>query len=267
MHDLAVEGGAQRLVPFVLGYETVSEAMSLSGGSAFRWLLEPVTAVAVVYDVGWILIDGGFDPRRVRDRELRASSFGYENYSPVVPAGDPLVDQVEASGLAWADLAALCLTHTHFDHTGGVRMLTPDQPLVLQRREYEYVRDVEDQRMAFVFRDDVVRDGVGPILLDGDARIAPGLRAMETFGHTPGHQSFVIDLPDETVVLAGDAADLRANIDRDRPCGSVVGDEGAAQAARSLARLRDLDAQPGVTVWPSHDPDWEPWRRAIDRAS
>lgn len=265
MPELSVSGTPRRLIPFVLGYETVSEAMSLPGGSSFRWLLEPVTAAAVVYDAGWILIDGGFDPRRIRDRDLRAASFGYENYAPVVPPGDPLVDQVARAGLDWDALAGLCLTHTHFDHTGGVRLLAADQPLVLQRREFEYLRDVEDQRMAFVFRDDVFRPGVRTELLDGDAAIAPGLTAIDTAGHTPGHQSFVVELPEETIVLAGDAADLRANIDLGRPCGSTVGEDGPDLAARAITRLRKLDALPGTTVWPSHDPEWHPWRDAIVR--
>jgi glyoxylase-like metal-dependent hydrolase (beta-lactamase superfamily II) len=33
-------------------------------------------------------------------------------------------------------------------------------------------------------------------LLDGDSAPAPGIAAVLTPGHTPGHQSFVVDLPD-----------------------------------------------------------------------
>lgn len=136
---LPVRGRPQRLVPLVVGFEVIAEAISIAGGSGFRHLLEPVTAAAVVFDDGWVLIDGGFDPSRVRDRQLRSASFDYENYTAVVPAGDPLVDQVTALGLAWSDLAGAVLSHAHFDHTGAARLLSAEQPLVMQRADRKSV--------------------------------------------------------------------------------------------------------------------------------
>jgi len=102
------------------------------------------------------------------------------------------------------------------------------------------------------------------MLLDGDVDIAPGLRAIDTGGHTPGHQSFVIELPARTVVLAGDAAPLRRNIERRVPTGSTADADDGLRADAALQRLADLDGQPGVEVWPSHDPDWHPWRTVIN---
>ncbi|MBB2975389.1 glyoxylase-like metal-dependent hydrolase (beta-lactamase superfamily II) [Microbacterium endophyticum] len=263
---LAVNGAPQRIVPFVVGFEVIAEAISVAGGSRFRHLLEPVTAVAVVFDEGWVLIDGGFDPARIRDRERRIASFDYENYTAVVPAGDPLVDQVAAAGLEWSALAAALLTHAHFDHTGAARMLAPHQPLIMQRREWQHVVTTTDPRMDFLFVDDVVRPGLDVIVLDGDVELAPGLAALDTAGHTPGHQSFAVTLPDRTVVLAGDAADLRINIDSILPTGATVGADGDALAVRAIERLAALDAHHATEVWPAHDPDWEPWQRALDAA-
>jgi N-acyl homoserine lactone hydrolase len=260
---LPVRGRPRRLVPLVLGYETIAEAVSLAGGSGFRFLLEPVTAAAVVFDEGWVLLDGGFDPGRVHDHDRRVAAFDYENYTPVVPRSDPLLEQVAEAGLEWKGLAAAAISHAHFDHTGAARLLTPAQPLLLQRREWEHVGTVADPRGAFLFRDDLVREGLTAVLLDGDAELAPGLRAIDTRGHTPGHQSFVVELSDRTVVLACDAADLRRNIDEDRPCGSTVGADGPALAAAAIARLRALEAG-GAEVWPGHDPDWPPYRAVIE---
>ncbi|MFJ6654383.1 N-acyl homoserine lactonase family protein [Microbacterium sp. NPDC091313] len=257
-------GRPRRLVPLVLGYEVIAEGISVAAGSRFRHLLEPVTGAAVVFDRGWVLLDGGFDPARIRDRERRVRAFDYENYAPVVPPGDPLVDQIAAAGLAWDDLVFAAVTHAHFDHTGGARMLHPHQPLVMQRAEWEHATTVADPRAAFVFADDLRRDGLSVVLVDGDTELAPGLTAIDTAGHTPGHQSFVIDLADRTVVLAGDAADLRRNIDRIIPTGATVGEDGPALAERAIRRLHDLDVRPGVQVWPAHDPDFAPWREVID---
>jgi N-acyl homoserine lactone hydrolase len=97
-------------------------------------------------------------------------------------------------------------------------------------------------------------------LLDGDAAIAPGLYAIATPGHTPGHQSFGIDHGSRRIVLAFDAADLRANLDERRAPGWTVDPQDVAAADQSVGRLADLDALPGVEVWPGHDPQWWAWR-------
>ncbi|MFT4083845.1 MAG: MBL fold metallo-hydrolase [Nocardioides sp.] len=260
---LAVAGRPRRVVPMVLGYEPIPEAISLEGGSGFRYLLEPVTAAAIVFDEGWILVDGGFAPA-LRALTRGGGPFEYENYLPIVPTVDPLREQIAVAGLALDGLAALLLTHAHFDHTGGARLLERHQPLLLQRREWEYVLGVEDERAAFVFADDLVRPGLGIVLLDGDAVVAPGLRVIDTAGHTPGHQSIVVELAEGTIVLAGDAADLRTNIDRRVATGATAGEDGPSAARRAIALLADLDERPGTTVWPAHDPDWSPWRAAVD---
>lgn len=260
-----MEGRPGRIVPLVVGYEPIAEGTSVAGGSRFRYLLEPVTAAAIVYKAGWVLVDGGFDPARVRDARLRRNSYDYANYTPIVPEGDPLRDQIAEAGLRWEDLAAVLLSHAHFDHTGALRMLRPDQPVLMQRREWEHVTTVADPRSAFVFPDEFARHGLSIGLLDGDQELAAGLTAIDTSGHTPGHQSFVVELPDETVVLAGDAADLRRNIDEAIPCGSTVGVDGPDRAVRAIERLHVLSRQASTSVWPAHDPDWGPWREIMLR--
>lgn len=261
---LAVGGRPRSVVPLVLGFEPICEAVSIRGGSAFRHLMEPVTAAAVVFDRGWVLLDGGFDPSRVRDPARRAASFDYENYLPIVPPGDPLADQVAQAGLGWGDLAAAAISHAHFDHTGAARLLRRGQPLLMQRREWEHVCAVPSERAAFLFREDFDHPDLTIVLLDGDAELAPGLTAIDTAGHTPGHQSFAIELPGRTVVLAGDAADLRANLERRLPTGSTALPEDDRRAEAAIGRLADLDAQDAVDVWPAHDPEWGPWREVID---
>jgi N-acyl homoserine lactone hydrolase len=261
---LALTGRPQRLVPLVLGFEPISEAVAVRGGSAFKYLMVPVTAAAVEFDRGWVLWDGGFEPARIRDPRRRAASFDYQSYLPVVPPGDPLVDQIAEAGLEWDDLAAAVLSHAHFDHTGGIRMLRPHQPLLTQRREWTHVCTAPSERAAFLFREDFDHAGLTIGLVDGDAEIVPGLRVIDTAGHTPGHQSLVVELPDRTVVLAGDAADLRGNIEGRLLPGSIADPEDVVRAEDAINRLAEMDAAERSEVWPGHDPHWGPWRQVID---
>lgn len=251
-------GRPVRLVPLVVGWEPIPESMSVEGGDPARFLLEPVTAAAVVFGHGWVLVDGGFHLDRVRDPAARAAHYQYESYTPVVPPGDALAEQVAEAGLEWDDLALAVVSHVHLDHTGGLRLVPPGTPVALQRREWEWLRSGIGRRETAVPAD-VLDADVEVVLLDGDTVLAPGLTALDTRGHTPGHQSFRIDLPDRSVVLACDAADLRRNLVERRRCGwvAVRGDEGDAQ--RAVERLAALADEPGVEVWPGHDPDWPAW--------
>jgi N-acyl homoserine lactone hydrolase len=261
---LAVHGRPHRLERFVLGYEPIREDVSILGGDPYRILFEPVTAAAVVYERGWVLLDSGFNIDTIRDPEARAAHYNWDSYTAVVTPGDPLRDQVAAAGLHWADLAGCAISHVHLDHTGGLRLLTDGPPVLLQRREWEFATTVAGTE-HFAFTDDYLRPGLDIVVLDGDTLLAPGLTALDTRGHTPGHQSFQVELPDRTVVLACDAADLRANITEARPCGMAALPEGAAEAQHSIERLHALDARPGVEVWPGHDPEWWAWQNVHDQ--
>jgi glyoxylase-like metal-dependent hydrolase (beta-lactamase superfamily II) len=257
---LPLTGRPLALHAFVLGYEPIPEGMSIKGGDPTRYLLEPVTAAAVEYADGWVLLDSGFNVGVVRDDARRAALLNYESYTPVVPPGDPLRDAVATAGLDWDRLVACAISHAHLDHTGGVPTLGAGVQIVLQRREWEWVV-AGAGRPEVVIGSDLLDAADRVALVDGDAEIARGLHALDTAGHTPGHQSFVVELPSRTVVLACDAADLRANIDTRTPCGWAPGAEGASMAQSAIHRLADL-GDDGAEVWPGHDPEWGPWRAA-----
>lgn len=258
---LPLTGPPLALHAFVVGYEPIREDVSLRGGSARRYLLEPVTATAVEYADGWVLLDAGFNVDAVRSPETRARQLTYDGYTPVVPAGDPLRDGVARAGLDWAALAGCAISHAHFDHTGAVPTLPAGAPTILQRREWEWVAGGAAYR-EFVLPGDLLDNAARVRLVDGDAVLAPGLTALATHGHTPGHQSFRVDLPGHTVVLACDAADLDANIVLRTPCGWTPGEDGDALAQAAIDRLADLRAA-GADVWPGHDPEWAPWAAAM----
>jgi len=91
-------------------------------------------------------------------------------------------------------------THLHFDHCGGNRLFT-GVPIYVQRLEREAAR-AED----YTIPEWVEFEGATYVELEGEEEVLPGLRVVPTPGHTPGHQSVLVETDDGLVVVAGDVA-------------------------------------------------------------
>jgi N-acyl homoserine lactone hydrolase len=92
--------------------------------------------------------------------------------------------------------AVVCVinTHLHFDHCGGNRLF-PGLPIHVQRLE---------RQGQYHPREWVDFPGATYVEHDGEAEVLPGIRLLPTPGHTPGHQSVLVDSPDGLVVVGGD---------------------------------------------------------------
>lgn len=94
------------------------------------------------------------------------------------------------------DVVCVINTHLHFDHCGGNRLF-PGVPIHVQQLELQ---------TAHHPREWVEFPGATYVEHDGEAEVLPGVRLLPTPGHTPGHQSVLIDTPDGLVVIGGDVA-------------------------------------------------------------
>jgi N-acyl homoserine lactone hydrolase len=97
-------------------------------------------------------------------------------------------------------VACVVNTHLHFDHCGGNRLFG-GTPIYVQRVEREAAREPD-----YTVPDWVEFEGAEYVELDGEAEIVPGVRVLPTPGHTPGHQSVLVDTDAGLVVVAGDVA-------------------------------------------------------------
>ena len=142
------------------------------------------------------------------------------------------------------------LTHLHFDHAGGLALLPPSVPIVVQRREWEAGQDAAAVKKNFFLPADYGAVAEQVVLVDGDHDLLGdgSIQLLLTPGHTPGHQSVRVG---ERLVIGGDVVHYASGLDDHRF--PMFADDFAAQAA-SADRLRALrDA--GAVVRPGHDPD------------
>jgi len=83
--------------------------------------------------------------------------------------------------------------------------------------------------------------------------VLPGVQAVATPGHTAGHMSMLIELPQgRPILLAGDAADLQENLDDEIAPGTLWQDR-EDQALHSIRKLKQLAAAHDAWIWPNHD--------------
>jgi glyoxylase-like metal-dependent hydrolase (beta-lactamase superfamily II) len=251
-----------RVVPLTLGWEDLPKSISVLGADPSLRMREPVPGLLLQLDGGWLLLDTGFNPALIHDPALYRRFHARSGVEAVLPvgSGDPLEAELERIGLALESLSALALSHLHNDHAGGVRLFAGGRtPVHVQRRELDYgltAPHPEPERHG-IFRVDFDDPSIDWRCADGDVEIAPGVTALLTAGHTPGHQSFLVEM-DEAVggggyVFAFDAADLQENIDDEVAVGGSVGVPAAA-TLEPLLRLKALAAERGYRLVPGHDP-------------
>ena len=151
-----------------------------------------------------------------------------------------IADALASCGVDLARVQALVLTHLHFDHCGQARRFAA--PTFVQRAEME-AASAPGYTVPDWIPDDDVR------LVDGDAEIAAGVRVLATPGHTPGHQSVVVEAEEGRAVIVGQVCYRSGDFAASEPLPDC--DDGARPFGRSsVDRLRALAP---ATLYFSHD--------------
>ncbi len=248
--------GVRRVVPLTFGWEHLPKSVSVQGASPDIRLREPVPGILLEVDGGWFLLDTGFNTPILLDEQLRRrlAHAGIED-ELVGSEGDSIERAFELVGVDPRDVVAVGLSHLHYDHAGGVRWFAEHAPIHCQQRELAHALAQSAPEPQALCRIDFDDHRIDWRLADGDVELAPGITAIATYGHTVGHQSFMVDLEGGGgFVFAFDAADLRENIDLEIAPGSVATGD-VAEAVASIRRLKHLAAERGYRLIPGHDPD------------
>lgn len=132
---------------------------------------------------------------------------------------EAIEEALAGNGLTLDEVDTVVNTHCHHDHTGGNRLF-PHATVVIHKLE------------------GAARSSGGPVLrVEGDTQLVPGVRVIETPGHTPGSISVVADTLEGVWVMSGDALPTLDNFIAWVPPG-INYDQ--VLALKSMARIVDL---------------------------
>ena len=167
---------------------------------------------------GPILVDTGSGNK---ENEKFNDIYGIENKG--ADGGTMLEDGLREIGVAREDVAIVVNTHLHFDHAGGNTRHTPEGKLevtfpnaryVVKRGEYDYATHTNERTAASYFERNYTPLEVSKQIdfVSREKEIVKGIRVVPTPGHTPFHQSVLIESAGERAFYLGDLVPTHAHL-------------------------------------------------------
>jgi glyoxylase-like metal-dependent hydrolase (beta-lactamase superfamily II) len=209
------------------------------------WL--PIGCFLIRSGTRCVLVDAGMGP---------ALSINGDD-DPCRLVGGQLPVGLQALGVETADITDVVCTHLHCDHVGWLFDLE-SRPMFAHATIWFGAGDWQH----FIERDnpliqDHIRQGLRQHasdarlqLIDRDTSIAPGITAVLTPGHTPGHLCVVVSSDGQRALLLGDA--ITCPVQLDESTWHSIGDVDPDLANRT--RERQLEGE-DITGAGAHFPE------------
>ncbi len=165
----------------------------------------------------------------------------------LAPSTGRLPQSLEAAGIAAGDIDTVILTHAHPDHTGGNidsegKQSFPDARYVMWKGEWDFwTSDQAAQKLGEHGRMLVAlaQRNLPPIrdrldLVDRDTEILPGIRAVASPGHTPGHMTLAVSSEGHQLLCTSDTVLHPIHLEQPGWCAAVDVDPEQVVATRRL---------------------------------
>jgi glyoxylase-like metal-dependent hydrolase (beta-lactamase superfamily II) len=167
---------------------------------------------------GLVLVDTGAGNKE--DKKFK-DIYGIENEG--ADGRTSLEDGLAQIGARAEDVGIVINTHLHFDHAGGntyvdeagvIKPTFPKARYFVKRGEYDYATHPNERTSASYFERNFM-----PVVATGkfefvvrEREIVKGIRVIPTPGHTPFHQSVLIESAGERAFFLGDLCPTSAHL-------------------------------------------------------
>ncbi len=138
-------------------------------------------------------------------------------------AGIMMKEGFAAAGVDPKSISTIVMTHFHGDHISGLMekgtnaQVFPDAEILVPSAEYKYWADpttlssLPEGRQGLAKRVQATMATWKNIRqIEDGAEVAPSVRAVASYGHTPGHTSYLVTSGDHQFMVLGDVANVPA---------------------------------------------------------
>lgn len=181
---------------------------------------------------------------------LAAEKDGIQNWIFHLRHQQTVQSQLKNLGYTPDDIDYLVFSHMHVDHTGNANLFS-SATLVLQEAEYQAAFLSNERPMNYedyrALADSEVIRVEGDHDLFGDGR----LMLISTPGHTPGHQSLLLDTGKQKLLLSGDISYTMDHFEHE---GIPTFNYNADQSLQSIHKIKMMMEVHRPELWIQHDP-------------
>lgn len=214
-------------------------------------------------DYGLVMFEAGINPEVAEGGRKYVGVFMYTTglLRMDQKPGQDARTQIKAAGFDPDEIKMIVVSHFHPEHGGAVEYF-PKTGIAVDKREYDYI--MGDPKYNFFPKEYDKVDKWLKVDFSGSQLFGPfegyvdvvgdgSIILIATPGHTPGHVSMLLRLPEGPVLLTGDVAWHQGNIDSETIGMPFVSVSGKG-ARRSLGRLLRFKKEfPEVLLVPGHD--------------
>lgn len=183
------------------------------------------------------------------------------------PTVGKLVANLQASGYRPEQIDEIYITHMHGDHLGGLvngdKVVFPNAIVRADRRDADFWLSKEamdkapkEAKQAF----EAATAALSPYVaagrfkpFDGATELVPGIRAVPTYGHTPGHTIYAVESQGQRLMLWGDLMHVAA-VQFPEPSVTIRFDTDSQAAAAIRKKQYAAAAKRGDWVAAAHLP-------------
>jgi glyoxylase-like metal-dependent hydrolase (beta-lactamase superfamily II) len=178
-----------------------TKAALKAGGLTDAHVPIPFTIMAVKTPSGVVLIDTG----------TGGQTGG--------PKAGLAMQSMQAAGIDPKSVKTIVISHFHGDHIFGLKQkdgtsqVFPDAEIIVPAAEYKWWTQPADsipqpRRGNAQLVQTTLGTWKNVKQVDGEADVAPGIRAIPAFGHTQGHTAFLISSGGKQLLVTGDATNI-----------------------------------------------------------
>ena len=184
------------------------------------------------------------------------------------PSLGNMLQNLKASGYQPDQVDMILITHLHGDHVGGItdaagKPVFPKATIYTAQAESDFWLSQQNADAAPKERQGsfkMARDSAAPYqasgqwkTFSGNVELAPGIKAIDTHGHTPGHTVYAVESDGQKLLLWGDLLHAHA-VQFARPGVAMAFDNDQKQAIAARRNILQLAAKEKALVAGAHLP-------------